>query len=362
MRIGMDAKRAFMTRTGLGEYGRRLIDGLAQYGPSEWQFYLYTPGQRITWQPPSSARVIQPLRQNAVYGAWWRQWTVGKSASRTVHLFHGLSNELPLNLTIPAVVTIHDVLFKEYPRWFPWIDRQIYDWKVRRAVQRADRIICVSRATEQALVRYYPEAAGKTVIVPPMVPESLFHWTRRATPFSDRRPYLVFLGRMEERKNFPVVLKALQLLPTEVRPGLVSVAGENRFLRRWQAWARKHLPDLQWRHLSDVDNKQIWTLLKGSLALIYPSLAEGFGMPVAEAGALGVPVVTGTHPALREAGGPGALYVNVRSPEAVAEAIARLMKDTGLRTQLSRAGQQHARRFVPAQLVPKIVAAYEALV
>lgn len=361
MRVGIDAKRAFATRTGLGEYSRRLINALLKYA-SGYTPVLFTPVNKLGWYPEKRTPII--FRE----GVWkrlpaffWRSLASGKIASRYANLFHGLSNELPKGLSIPSVVTIHDLLFKEHPEWYPAFDRLIYSMKVNDAVKRANLIIAVSEATKQAITNHYPHTEDKIRVIPPMLPEDIFHF--KHTPSENAtEPYIVFLGRMETRKNFAGVLKALKVIPPGKRPLLISIAGKNAYFKKCLKWAREHFPDLKWKHYSNIPNQEIWKLLRGAVALVYPSFAEGFGMPIAEAAALGVPTIAGDHSAMRQAGGNSAIYVNPNDPEEIASAIETLMNNSELRAQLGEKGRQHAIQFHPKNLVQKLKAVYDEAV
>ena len=358
MRIAIDAKRAFATRTGLGEYSRRLINALLKYVP-EYTPVLFTPTNRLGWYPERRVPIV--FRE----GVWkrlpsfmWRSFAIGKIASRYANLFHGLSNELPTGISIPAIVTIHDLLFIEHPEWYPFADRLIYSMKVKQAIQRSDLIIAVSEATKQAINSHYPSTKGRIRVVTPMLPEEIFEFKGESVN-QMQEPYIVFLGRMETRKNFYGLLKALKIIPTARRPMLISIAGKNSYLKKCMKWVKEHVPDLKWKHYTNIPNEEIWKILKGSIALVYPSFAEGFGMPIAEASALGVPVIAGSHPAMREAGGKSTLYVNPSEPEEIASAIEKLMNDVQLRKQLSQEGKRHAEKFHPRNLIQKIKSAYD---
>ena len=141
MKIGYDAKRAVNNNTGLGNYSRLVVETIADSGDDT--LMLYAPALR------NNPRLMPLLERENVtlclpdtklgkrFSSIWRSSGLSKQLQRDeIELFHGLSNELPLNLAssgIPSIVTIHDVIFRHFPHCYNWIDRKIYDYKFRKA-------------------------------------------------------------------------------------------------------------------------------------------------------------------------------------------------------------------------------------
>lgn len=163
MKIGFDAKRAAQNRTGLGNYSRFILRILSENLPGENELYLYTPN-------PKKASLLDSLLKDSrlvlktptslfwrYLKSFWRTWGVSNDISSDgVSLFHGLSNELPLNIRkvkeTKSIVTIHDLIFLHYPECYHLIDRTIYNYKFRKACEHADRIIAVSERTKKILL------------------------------------------------------------------------------------------------------------------------------------------------------------------------------------------------------------------
>ena len=144
LRLGFDAKRLFNNFTGLGNYSRTLVRNLATYYPHN-TYFLYTP--KVTKNEETQFFINSPLFNlqlpSGRMGAYWRSYGVRKDLQKhKVQLYHGLSHEIPFGLEklgIPGVVTIHDLVFKHHPEYYPWTDRLIYDQKFRYACRHADR-------------------------------------------------------------------------------------------------------------------------------------------------------------------------------------------------------------------------------
>ncbi|MGN1262855.1 MAG: glycosyltransferase [Prevotella sp.] len=156
MKIGFDAKRAVKNRTGLGNYSRFIVRLMTGRQPHN-DFFLYVPDKRrmpyLKEMPERSNLHLRfPLGSMArKFGSVWRSWGMTADLDRDgIDIYHGLSNELPLNIDrarCRSVVTIHDLIFKHCPEYYHLIDRLIYDYKFRRACRKADRVIAVSEYT-----------------------------------------------------------------------------------------------------------------------------------------------------------------------------------------------------------------------
>ena len=232
MRIGFDGKRAVQNFTGLGNYSRYIIDILYRFSP-ENEYVLYAPRKR-------SSRVFDELLHHCpllktIYpqGVWkyfkslWRTWGITSRLDKdSIDLFHGLSNELPLNIRkarhTKIIVTIHDLIFLRYPEYYHWIDRKIYTYKFRKACEYADLVIAISECTKRDLISYFHIPENKIEVVYQGCDVS---FTRPATDekkqevrekYSLPEHYILNVGSIEERKNVLLAVKALLHLPREM--------------------------------------------------------------------------------------------------------------------------------------------------
>ena len=179
MRIGFDAKRAFVNASGLGNYSRNLLNALHQYA-NEFQPVLYTPEikthllknqQRFEIHTPDNllSKFFKPL---------WRSYGARRLKKHKIDLFHGLSNELPQGIHktgIPSVVTVHDLIFLRFPEFYSFIDRKIYYNKVKYACQSAHKIIAISQQTKDDIIRFFDIDPVKIEIIHQPVSETFFH-------------------------------------------------------------------------------------------------------------------------------------------------------------------------------------------
>jgi glycosyltransferase involved in cell wall biosynthesis len=259
-----------------------------------------------------------------------------------------------------VVLTVHDVAFARFPETAPLATRR---WLTRldTSLRRAWQVIVVSEQTRRDLLESYPGAAARLserlTVVPLGVDMGFFRPVPADAVETARRryavdgPYLLSLGGIEPRKNLPALVRAYASLPEDVRPILV-VAGP---VAPWnpEGWdlLRPSLEALPPRVRDRVvvtgyvSEEEKVALLGGAEALVYPSLYEGFGLPMIEAMACGTPVLTSNVSALPDTAGDAALLVDPRSSEDIAAGMERLLTDAALRERLRAAGTARAAGF-----------------
>ena len=259
-----------------------------------------------------------------------------------------------------VVLTVHDLAYKLFPQTAPLATRR---WLSRldASLRRASQIIVVSEQSRRDLLESYPAQAERLAerlsVVPLGVDPDIFRPAPAGAVSAVRRrygiegPFLLSVTGIEPRKNLPAMIRAYASLPEDVRPALV-IAGP---VAPWnpEGWnlVQPTLADLPPRVRDRVvvtgyvpEGEKV-ALLSGAEGLVYPSLYEGFGLPVIEAMACGTPVLTSGVSALPETAGDAALLVDPHAQEDIATGMERLLTDTGLRERLRAAGRDRAMRF-----------------
>lgn len=370
MRIGFDAKRAVANMTGLGNYSRLVIEKIAEEYPSA-SLYLYTPElrrnprlERIEAMPNVEFRLPPP---QGFKGGLWRTFGIPNNlAADKVDLFHGLSNELPLNIAkagIPSVVTIHDVIYRRLPQCYRPVDRWLYDFKYGHSCRNASRIIAVSECTKRDIIEFYgidPERVdviyqGCDPSFKTLVGRDELDALRRRLNLPER--YLLQVGTIERRKNLEITVRALSSLSPEIK--LVAVGRDHHGYKKEIVRLAGELGVLdRIRFIEGLDFKDLPGLNQAAEVILYPSRYEGFGIPVIEGLESMRPVIAATGSCLEEAGGADTLYVDPDSPRSLAEAIrTRLLPQTQLQPILE-AGKKHASRFDTAHMASRISDTY----
>lgn len=373
MIIGFEAKRAVANNTGLGNYSRLVVDVLSELYPDN-DYRLYAPNVSNTTRMENLLKRgnVQLLGPDT---ALWRRasalWRVergltGQLRRDKVQLFHGLSNELPLDIArikIPSVVTIHDLIFRRCPEGYKAPDRAIYDYKFRHAAINASRVIAISERTKSDLMELYHIPESKISVVyqgcNPVFMEPVEHArkmeVKQLLNLPDR--FIAMVGTIEPRKNQILAVQAMPMLPKDVS---LVIIGRGRMGYDDEVRREIHRLHLEPRvkMLPFVEGEYLPAVYSLAEMAAYPSRYEGFGIPVIEAINSGTPVVAATGSCLEEAGGPGALYVSPDSPEQFAEATASILNSSSLRSSMVEAGKDWTQKFSRANFAAGIMQAY----
>ncbi|HPG08189.1 MAG TPA: glycosyltransferase family 1 protein [Saprospiraceae bacterium] len=326
MILGFDAKRLFHNTSGLGNYSRTLLRDLSVYHP-ENSYHLFTPSMaNHQWvqpflQPPFQSHY--PERKTW----WWRSFTLTSSFPPDLQVYHGLSHELPFTIhqsSIKKIVTIHDLIYRHFPQDFPLPDRITYERKIQYALKTADYVVAISEHTRQDVLAHFPVSPDRVRVIHQSVlplfrdapSPDLVAKARRHYQLPEM--YLLYVGALSHRKNALLMLQALSANRNLDIP-MVIVGKGKHYEHKCRKYVSDHKLDNRVIWLGHVAPDQVPLLMKGASAVIYPSLYEGFGLPVLESIMLDVPVVTTRESALTEAGGDLAYYISGRDPGELAE-------------------------------------------
>ena len=362
LKIGFDAKRIVRNGTGLGSYGRTLVNDLASY-PLELRLYAPDQGRdelRQQIRQQENVSFCYPAQSALPFSkALWRSKGIVSDLKRDgIKVFHGLSGELPIGIRqsgIKSVVTIHDLIFLRHPEFYHWIDTKIYAWKFRQTLREADHIIAISECTKRDILAYGEVDERKiSVIYQSCAPK--FSVSQSAMP-SNR--YILSVGSIEERKNILLAVKALPYLPEAV--SLVIVGRHTPYTDEVIASAKKEGLTHRIKIMHGVSDEELPKLYAGAEAFVYPSRYEGFGIPIIEAISCGLPVVACTGSCLEEAGGPDALYVDPDDAEAMAQAIKQVLRGAEGREARIERSQKYIERFAGNDVAGQVVELYRRL-
>lgn len=371
MNIGFDAKRAFFNKTGLGNYSRNLIKALLQYHP-EHQYQLYTPKPGKTDLFPEALRTpgAQLIGPGGLWPpALWRTMGIPLSlrANKT-DIYHGLSAELPLGATPPGtkyVVSVHDLIFMRFPELYGSFDRKIYLKKTRAACARADKVIAISEQTKRDLISFLSVAEEKIDVVYQNcdsafgVPVAAEHLEMIRQKYRLPQKMLLCVGTIEKRKNAGVILKAMAQLPLDIH--LVLVGRPTAYQAEIDALIATHDLSSRVHILHQVPFADLPALYQMAAIFVYPSIFEGFGIPVIEALNAGTPVIAATGSCLEEAGGPDSSYFDPDDEGTLCRHILSLWEDPARSAVRVQAGLQYAARFSAQRFAQDTMKVYRDL-
>lgn len=377
MKIGYDAKRLFCNFTGLGNYSRTLVKNLRNFYPIH-HYNLYTPrivNTHVTDEFFDEVKYKVRL-STAFIKSVWRSYTMVKQLKKDgIELYHGLSHELPFriqNSGIKSVVTIHDLIFKVYPSTYSYFDRKIDNIKFKNACLNADKVLAISENTKRDIVRFYGVNPDKIAVAYQSIDSLYFDdsssemenkvFEENSIP-SD---YFLSVGSVQERKNLKLIVEAYKLL--RQRGGgfdvPLVVVGKGK---KYKEEVLQLIKDAKlekfviWLDKLD-DSLALKALYQKAKALIYPSLYEGFGLPVAEALLCKTPVITSGVSSLPEAGGPNSIYIDPRSPEDLAGAISKVLEGGEMVEVMKEKGHEYAlQKFSAEKVSERVMSVYESL-
>lgn len=362
--IAFDAKRYFNNATGLGFYSRTLLEGFRRFYP-EHQYLLYTPYNRgqlalsidgIRLPDSWLGRTFHPL--------WRSRGITGQLKRDGVEVFHGLSHELPSGLRragIRSVVSVHDLIFLRYPNLYPVVDRFFYTQKYRRAAEQADIVVAISEQTRADLVEYFNISAQNIQVIGQSCDLAFERLSLRhlqdplALPLIEATDlpgsdYLISVGSLTPRKNWHTLLNALFLLKNQGLdvPLLAVGSGKNRYAESLRVQSKKLGLQVYWLD-QYVSTQDLALLYRRATALVYPSIFEGFGIPILEAMTVGIPVVTSQGGCFAEVGGAAALYADPKVAADLATQISRVL-DEAVRAELISKMPKQIAQFSPERI------------
>jgi len=366
LRIGLEVSPLAINSTGIPNYIRRLLRGFASLDTGN-RYLMYTNRPLPEdLDLPSNFHEVLVNRPLPRFQLWFQLALPGRLRKDGVDVFHGLFSRLPLRMPVPSVITSHDLSGYRMPgmhkKW-THMTNLIYPVYMRRA----DRIIAVSEFTAGEIGKYFPESSSKTRVVHEAAPPEYSRVTDRAAleelrgKYGLPERYVLFLGTLEPRKNLPRLLEAYISIMGEIDHSLVIAGG--------MGWKSRELLDSlassgagdRVRLTGFVEAEDVPGLMSLADMFVYPSLYEGFGLPILEAMACGTPVITSSVSSMPEVAGSAALLVNPLSVEEIGQALLRLAADVELRSELSSRGLEREAGFSWERAARETLAVYEEL-
>ncbi|MCL4858961.1 MAG: glycosyltransferase family 4 protein [Caldilineaceae bacterium] len=360
MLIGVDASRALRAkRTGVERYALEIIRhllALPEAAPHAWRLYVDGPAERTLFGLPPAPHgpevefCLLPRRRLWTHRALAREVV----ARRPDVLFvpaHVLPFVLPTSRLPPSVVTIHDMGYRHFPTAHTWAQRYYLELSTRWSAWAATQLIAVSQATATDLARFYATPRHKVAVIheagpgPARVSET--DVTQTLARHGITRPYLLYVGSIQPRKNLVRLLDAYAQASGRggLHCDLVLVGGGGWLADPIYAHARKLAVRDRIHLLGYTADDDLPALYRGAQGFCFPSLFEGFGLPVLEAQSYGTPVMTATNSSLPEIAGDAAILVDPTDVDAIADAMLRLSQDESLRQRLIAAGHENVKRF-----------------
>lgn len=363
--IGIDARKAH--DFGIGTYIRNLVAALAHAG-SDNEYVLFVgraSADTFSDLPENFRTVMEPAPVYSVrelIALSWRLWR------QKVDLYHSTHYVLPAWVPCKAVVTIHDIIHLLYPEFLPSPLAFLYAQRmIRRGLSRGDAIIAVSTSTRSDLMEYFDVSGEKIEVVYQGVSDAFREHLPEARLKDARarlgleKPYVLFVGNPKPHKNMDNVVRsyarALQIADFEADLVCIGDRGTGDFKIQQRA-EQLHIAD-RVRLLGHVADELLPAVYQGATLFLFPTLYEGFGLPVIEAMASGVPVITSNNSALKEVAEGYAHLVDPLDVDEIAHALAHCMSDREHREALAKLGLRRAEDFRWSKTAAQTLEIYE---
>ena len=356
MRIGIDASALATPVAGIGRYTAEIIRALQ---PCGHDFFLYAHKPPQAFAPQSHNLHYRHHQKASAWGKLaWSQTQLPRWATQDrLDIFWGMAHRLPpcLPEQIPKIVTIHDLVWKHAPRTMRPLNRLLESVLMPRAIRRANTVIAVSNATAQDIAQEWPQHAHKTRIVYPGVKQADSHAVALPCPSELKllggRPFYLFVGTLEPRKNLERLLQAVARLPESIKNTHALVIAGGRGWGRFEASNTIRQQCLE-NHViltGHISEEALTWLYQNTLFLVMPSLYEGFGFPLVEAMQHGKAVMTSCTSSMPEVAGKAGLLIDPYTIASIHAGLMQLLGNPELRHHLAQHAQKQALQFQWAQ-------------
>ena len=376
-RIGIDVTAAVTQGGGIGRYTRELIYALAEVDQlNEYRFFhAKMPVNLPVPDPFPKANNISthsaPVDVRWVYRFWHRlrfpipiQWFTGK-----IDLFHAPDFVLPpVQGAIPTLLTVHDLSFIHYPDTFTPALVNFLNNVVPRSVNRAAHILADSNATKNDLIELWEVPTEKITVLYSGV-HSRFQPVTNDKKLSSVRqkyeipntPYLLSLSTIHPRKNYQMLIRAFKPIADQFPHNLIIGGGKGWLYEPVFAEVEKQGLQGRVKFIGFVDDEDLPTLYTSASLFLFPSLYEGFGLPLLEAMACGVPVVSSNTSSLPEVAGNAAKILDPLRPHLWTNSIIQLLQTPALRVKMVSAGFRQAHQFTWQRSALQLLQIYQTL-
>ncbi len=375
MRVGFDVRPFLKEETGVGIYFKNLLFALSKID-FENEYCLFSS----SWKDRFDLRKVPPFSHKRFRDFRFPVRTVNflwnKLGWPPMDMFFKTSLDLvhsPTPLVLPTrgkkIVTVYDLCFIEYPHLSDKESRRVFSSRIEQSLYRADRIITISRFSKEQILKRFSVDNDKVHVTHLGIDQNFWRdvtqkeTERVKSKFNLPSSYLLFVGAQEPRKNIGNLIEALKIVHRQHKRMPLVLAGREgkdslSVLDRIDAHDLKQWVKMT-GYLNDLELRVVYSL---AAAFIFPSLCEGFGLPLLEAMASGIPVMASQTSALPEICQDAALYFDPEQPEDIAEKILHLLKDPDLRKDLIERGEKRVLNFSWESMAEQTLSIYRSLV
>lgn len=356
MRIGVNVRVLLSSRMeGVCRYMHETLRRMVLAHPED-QFYFFFDrpyDKQFIYADNVTPIVIGPPTRHPFLWYLWFEYQIPKALKKyKCDVFYSGDTYMSLSTHITTVIVCHDIAYAHYPNHIPWLKRKYYQKYFPLFHKNSDQIITVSNATKQDIIKTYALDGSKITTAYNAVKEGITKVTseeRSATrkDFADGKPYFIYVGSIHPRKNVVHIIKAFDLFKqnsdSDYKLVLVGRLAWNTEAFNQSLANAKHKDDIIF--MQELYNEQVNALIGSAEAMVYVSLFEGFGLPIVEAMAAEVPVITSNISSMPEVAGDAAILVDPDDIVEIAEAMTSIKNDKELREELILIGKKQVLKF-----------------
>jgi glycosyltransferase involved in cell wall biosynthesis len=356
MRIGVNTRILIEGKLeGVGLFTHEVLRRIVEKNPHDEFVFFFDrrPSEKFIYNDRVTGVILPPQARHPVLWYWWFERRLPRMIERYgIDLFISTDGYTTLNSDVPSLVTIHDLAFRHFGHHIPLLVRRYFNHYTPRFVRKATHLLTVSEFSKRDIVRSYDVDPGKITVVGNGCDEAvhpLDHVEKQKVRnhHTGKAPYFIYIGSIHPRKNVARLLQAFDAFKRDYESDIKLVLAG-----RW-AWKTASIRKVLTRmgHRDDVipighlERDDLGSILAASIGLIYPSLFEGFGIPVLEALYAEVPVITSQGSSMAEVAGPAAIYVDPENTGDISRAMTLLAKDHILAGSLVEKGRAERKRY-----------------
>lgn len=355
MTIAIDASRAINESAGIGRFTKRLVESLLEFGKENKYILIFTyfrANEKKEKQINAFKRENVEIRTAKIPGVLKENLWQGKTGLYN-HLYKGADvllapsyPEFKRNLKIPQVTIIHDMTTFIFPEQRgKKLSKRLDAW-TQAVLKGSKKIIAVSKSTKNDIVKIAGTSENKLEVIYPGLNE--FSESAKSLPKDlKKNGYILFVGTIEPRKNLTTLFAAYGMLPEKLiskYPLIVAGAKGWNTDQIYNSLLASGVKD-RIKFLGQVNDKELAKLLEDAAVMVYPSLYEGFGLPIIEAMQFGTPVVTSNRSSMPEAAGSAGVLINPDDPKSICSALQAVLEGKISRSQMAKAGKIQAKKF-----------------
>jgi len=370
MKVAIDLITITGKNAGLQSYAKQLVEGIAKVDKSnEYVLLINSKAKELFSIKQSNFKNIFINTPKRFIGVWEQIYFPFVQFLKRVDLLHSPVSAIPILAPCKTVLTVHDLTFKIYPKTMQWWDRFYWDFFIYQGIKRTTRIITDSIHTKKELIKYYNISENKILVIPLCCSSEFYissnnlSLNRIKQKYNINRPYILFVGTLEPRKNISALLKAFCIAKQKgnFKHSLV-ITGRKGWLYDDIFRIIKELKienDVMFTGF--IPDEDLPSLYHGADLFVYPSLYEGFGLPVLEAMACGIPVITSNSSSLPEVVGDAGILVDPQDVEGLARVILKVLSNKALSDELAHKGKLQAQWFTAERMARETIRVYRSV-